>query len=253
MQRWTAIVSGLVQQVGYRSRVVQIARALGITGYVANLPNGRVGIVAEGEEDVISDFAASIAIVDRFIHVDTIEARSSTATGEFSGFYKMVGEGETDTRLDKAVDALYLVVDAVNSGFENVGQIMTCMNGKLDLIADKVDQVGVKVDRVGEKVDLVAEKFDRVALKFDLVAEKVDKVATKLDTVSIKLEAVAEKIDDVGKKVEDVGTRVDGARGEIIGELCNLRSDLMNHFDSKLDRIEAGIAQGFTRTRTGKT
>jgi acylphosphatase len=48
MRRLTAFVSGKVPQVGYRSRVLAAARALDITGYVMNLPDGRVRINAEG-------------------------------------------------------------------------------------------------------------------------------------------------------------------------------------------------------------
>jgi acylphosphatase len=43
------IVSGLVQGVGYRYYVMRAARKLGIVGYVKNLYNGDVEIIAEGE------------------------------------------------------------------------------------------------------------------------------------------------------------------------------------------------------------
>ena len=45
----TAIVSGRVQHVGYRSRVVTMARTLDLKGYVKNLADERVLVVAEGE------------------------------------------------------------------------------------------------------------------------------------------------------------------------------------------------------------
>jgi acylphosphatase len=48
MKRITAIMSGNVQNVGYRARVVEIAKKSGITGSVQNLTDGRVKIIAEG-------------------------------------------------------------------------------------------------------------------------------------------------------------------------------------------------------------
>jgi acylphosphatase len=48
MFKLIAHVSGKVQMAGYRSRVVIIAKAFDLRGYVRNLPNGRVKIVAEG-------------------------------------------------------------------------------------------------------------------------------------------------------------------------------------------------------------
>lgn len=65
MQRLTALVSGKVQQVGYRSRVLSAARALDITGYVMNLPDGTVKINAEGDEVDLDRFprAALMAFI----------------------------------------------------------------------------------------------------------------------------------------------------------------------------------------------
>ncbi|MCX8188177.1 MAG: acylphosphatase [Nitrososphaeria archaeon] len=46
-------VSGIVQGVFFRAYTRSKARSLGITGWVKNLPDGRVQIFAEGEEDSI--------------------------------------------------------------------------------------------------------------------------------------------------------------------------------------------------------
>ena len=44
------VVSGQVQGVGFRRFVQRKARDLGLTGYAANLPDGRVEVLAEGDE-----------------------------------------------------------------------------------------------------------------------------------------------------------------------------------------------------------
>jgi acylphosphatase len=46
--RLEAVVSGVVQGVGFRSFVVTAATRLRLVGWVANLPDGRVQCVAEG-------------------------------------------------------------------------------------------------------------------------------------------------------------------------------------------------------------
>lgn len=46
-------VSGIVQGVFYRAYTRSKARSLGLTGWVKNLPDGRVQIFAEGKEDSI--------------------------------------------------------------------------------------------------------------------------------------------------------------------------------------------------------
>ncbi|MFO8183652.1 MAG: acylphosphatase [Candidatus Aegiribacteria sp.] len=50
MKRVRAMVSGRVQGVCFRAYTRDRARRLGVTGHVRNLPDGRVEIVAQGED-----------------------------------------------------------------------------------------------------------------------------------------------------------------------------------------------------------
>ncbi|MEK7509921.1 MAG: acylphosphatase [Patescibacteria group bacterium] len=51
MAEFRAIVSGRVQMVMYRDFVTRKARRLALTGFVRNLTNGTVEVVAQGYED----------------------------------------------------------------------------------------------------------------------------------------------------------------------------------------------------------
>ena len=52
---------GHVQGVGFRYTVRQLAKGFDVTGWVRNLPDGRVELLAGGEPDEVSAFLAAIA------------------------------------------------------------------------------------------------------------------------------------------------------------------------------------------------
>ena len=77
--------SGRVQGVGFRFNAQWIARGFHVTGFVRNLPDGRVELVAEGEENEVDRFLAKVAdsMAGNISHADE---KHEQATGEFRGF-----------------------------------------------------------------------------------------------------------------------------------------------------------------------
>jgi acylphosphatase len=53
--------SGRVQGVGFRYTTRRIAHGYDVTGYVRNLPDGNVELVAEGEAGELERFLAAVA------------------------------------------------------------------------------------------------------------------------------------------------------------------------------------------------
>ena len=128
-KRLTAYVSGTVQKVGYRARVMDFAKMLGLRGTVENLDDGRVKIVAEGDEDKLKWFEEAIVIKNTLIIVSAIEKEYSEPKGEVSKFYKLVEKGETDSRIDAASFHLKDLIAAVDRMNGNLG-------GKIDVMID---------------------------------------------------------------------------------------------------------------------
>lgn len=75
------IISGAVQGVGFRSRVLKEAKRLGICGYVENLDDGTVGVRAQGGESGIQSFIEAININEEPIDVaEIIQMRVDVST-----------------------------------------------------------------------------------------------------------------------------------------------------------------------------
>ena len=60
MKRLQVYFQGRVQGVGFRYTVQHIARSYKVTGFVRNLHDGRVELVAEGEESELERFLNEI-------------------------------------------------------------------------------------------------------------------------------------------------------------------------------------------------
>jgi acylphosphatase len=85
-KRLKARISGLVQGVSFRYYTQREARRLGLTGWVANRPDGSVELVAEGPEKQISAFSHFLLRGSPFARVDEVKADWLDPTGEFSEF-----------------------------------------------------------------------------------------------------------------------------------------------------------------------
>jgi len=84
--RLDARVTGKVHGVGFRYFVYREASALGLVGWVANVPDGSVQCVAEGPRDGLE------ALLDRLrdgppaARVDAVSIAWMAATGGFAAF-----------------------------------------------------------------------------------------------------------------------------------------------------------------------
>lgn len=85
VKRVRAFYSGRVQGVSFRFTAEAVARDLGVVGWVKNLRDGRVEIVAEGEEPTLKDFLEKIT-QEMAGYIRNAEISWEQATGEFDDF-----------------------------------------------------------------------------------------------------------------------------------------------------------------------
>jgi acylphosphatase len=80
------LVQGRVQGVGYRYFVQREAEVLGVTGFVRNLPDGNVEVVAEGAEQAMAQLEARLREGPSFARVSSVARSAISARGD-AGFH----------------------------------------------------------------------------------------------------------------------------------------------------------------------
>ena len=82
MTRFTVYFSGHVQGVGFRYTTRNVAQGFRVAGYVRNLEDGRVEVVAEGEEAELKAFIDAVCeTMSGYVKSHTIDR--GAASGEF--------------------------------------------------------------------------------------------------------------------------------------------------------------------------
>ena len=85
--RLHARVHGFVQGVYFRDTTRQTARALGVTGWVRNLPDGSVEVTAEGSRPALESLLNFLHAGPIHARVERVEAEWGAVTGEFASFH----------------------------------------------------------------------------------------------------------------------------------------------------------------------
>ena len=80
------VVSGRVQGVGFRYFTQDTARREGVTGWVRNLPDGRVEALAEGDADAVMRLERALRTGPRGARLDRVYVDDEDPTGKYATF-----------------------------------------------------------------------------------------------------------------------------------------------------------------------
>ena len=86
MQEMHVIVSGKVQMVAYRIYVQDSATELGLTGWVRNLRDGSVELVAQGEKEILKEFVEYLHEGSLLAKVESVDITWQSPKVEYEDF-----------------------------------------------------------------------------------------------------------------------------------------------------------------------
>ena len=79
-------VSGRVQGVGFRYFVQDHAAAEGVHGYARNLPDGRVEVFVEGDDESVMRVERAVRRGPAHAQVDSVVVEAAVPSGRATGF-----------------------------------------------------------------------------------------------------------------------------------------------------------------------
>lgn len=85
-RRARVVVTGRVQGVGFRMWTASKSRALGLSGWVRNRPDGSVEALAEGPADILEKWLLMLHDGPPMARVDTVAPVFEPANGELHAF-----------------------------------------------------------------------------------------------------------------------------------------------------------------------
>ena len=182
------IVYGNVQKGDYRGRVIKIARKMGvelsgvssITGVIQNLKDEHmVKIIAEGDSNDIDWFEEKIKIRNYLIdvtHVDRNREKDieiDEDEREYEGFNKIVEEGETDERLDRAAELIKELAENIGNGFKHTADEMEKGFKEQREYSAKLNTYIFEQSEHNKRMDSFIERMDDHNLRLEKILEKL--------------------------------------------------------------------------------
>ncbi|WP_243358149.1 acylphosphatase [Fundidesulfovibrio terrae] len=80
------LVEGRVQGVAYRAFVLDEARDLGLTGFARNLPDGRVEVLAQGQDQALAELEKRLRKGPFLARVDAVDVAYPDHEARFEDF-----------------------------------------------------------------------------------------------------------------------------------------------------------------------
>ena len=158
MERATIIVSGMVQGVGFRYTVRASAASLKISGYVKNLEDGTVEIVAEGARQNTGLLIQNIRSAVEPAIVEDALVSYQKATGEFKSFSIMPGD----------------ILKEMVAGFATENALLVRSNEKQDGMLEKQDQTVSEIQGLSNNMhDMMDRRFQRLEGDVRQIKEKI--------------------------------------------------------------------------------
>lgn len=177
---------GDVQRVGYRFVVQDLARKIGVKGYVKNLPDGSVKIVAEASREIVDKFIGALKFRETPIDVERLDVDYKEATGEYEHFRLTTGNlaEEIVEGFGTGLKYINLSRDKTRQGFKRVEESITA--SIKDMRTDLKGSITAMHGDMNKHFEEMAKRYDAISSELIRTREEltraVDNMSKLIDT-----------------------------------------------------------------------
>jgi acylphosphatase len=193
------VVDGVIQGVGYRALVKQVARQLGLKGMVRNLEDTKVEIFCEGSRDKILEFLKKIDVKaepEDFLSINVSEVKCFF---EGDPNYKPAWKPYSEFEIDYGVEELSTIDKIALEDHEF---------GKLYFIGFRGEMKGFRDELKGFRQD--------TNINFKEMTEKYEDLSEELkgfrEDTNRNFEEMAETYGNLSKELKEFGSELKGFR-----------------------------------------
>ncbi len=197
-------IYGRVQHVGFRDRIEDIRRGLGIDGVVYNYKDGTVRILAnfytEKKKKLFKEFIKELEEEDNLINIDRIEEKELNTYIEFpKGINRLSADDllQLNKKLDEGVKYIKMIFGLL----DNNTKILVQVDEKLNLHTEILNKMDEKLNHhteiltnMDKKLDLYTNILTNMDEKLNTLNENQLKIIEALGKINSTLDKIEKKL-----------------------------------------------------------
>ncbi|AEF97288.1 acylphosphatase [Methanotorris igneus] len=184
------IIYGKVQHVGFRDKIENIGKILGIDGIIYNYKDGTVRILvnfdSERKKKLFKELIKELEEVDNLIKIEKIEEKELNTFIEFPEEINRISADdllELNKKLDEGVKYIKLIfgsLEKLNVKIDKQTEILEKLNTKVDRQTEILEKLNVKMDKQTEILNNQTKILENLTEKIDKQTELLTESLNRL-------------------------------------------------------------------------
>ena len=208
LKRANIFVSGNVQKAGFRTFVKNLADSLGIKGYAENLPDGKVKIVCEGEEESIAEMVGSIKTeASALSKVEDLQIKYGEYIGEYLDFERRGGDVPKKATLD----------DLLN--------VMISFDNKAEKIVDVLGDIKEDTSQIRQDTAQIRQDTSQIRQDAAQIRQDTSQISNIAENTSL-IPAINEDTSEIKNNTREIADKLQNKYEELSREIAQMKVTL---------------------------